>query len=140
MAHFAEISESNRVLRVLAIERSELDTGNWGSPANWIQTSYNTQGGVHYTNGKPSDDQTKALRKNYAGQGFTYDPELDAFYADSPFPSWVLNKETCLWEAPTPMPTPVENEFFTWDEESLSWKASAPTTILSPQTMGVTTL
>jgi hypothetical protein len=140
MAHFAEISENNRVLRVLVIEQSELDTGNWGDPKRWIQTSYNTQGGVHYTNGKPSDDQTKALRKNYAGQGFTYDPELDAFYADSPFPSWVLNKETCLWEAPTPMPTPVENEFFTWDEESLSWKASAPTTILSPQTMDVTTL
>lgn len=140
MAHFAEISESNRVLRVLVIERSELDTGNWGSPANWIQTSYNTRGGVHYTNGKPSDDQTKALRKNYACVGGVYDPELDAFYTDSPFPSWILNKETCLWEAPTPMPTPVGNEFFTWDEASLSWLASETNTTMTPQAMDVTTL
>jgi hypothetical protein len=140
MAHFAEIDENNIVLRVLVIEQAEVDTGNWGDPKRWIQTSYNTKGGVHYTNGQVSSDQTKALRKNYAAEGHTYDPELDAFYGPKPFPSWVLNRSTCLWEAPTPMPQPTINEVFFWDEETLNWKASEVMTNKSPQTMGVTTL
>ena len=85
----------------------------------WKQTSYNTRGGVHYTDGVPSEDQRKALRKNYAGIGFSYDPERDAFIPPKPFESWVLNEDTCLWEAPVAYPE--DGETYTWDEESTSW-------------------
>jgi hypothetical protein len=72
----------------------------------WIykRTSYNTRGGVHYTDGQASADQTKAFRKNYAGLGYTYDSERDAFIPPKPFASWILNEESCLWEAPVAMP------------------------------------
>jgi len=69
MSHFAQIDENNVVQRVLVIEQAEIDTGNWGDPATWIQTSYNTRGGVYYTpnTSEPDPDQSKAFRKNYAG-------------------------------------------------------------------------
>ena len=84
-----------------------------------VRTSYNTRGGVHYTDGVPSEDQSKALRFNYAGIGFTYDEERDAFIPPKPFESWLLNEDTCLWEAPVAYPE--DGEAYTWDEESGNW-------------------
>ena len=88
-----------------------------------LQTSYNTYGGVHYDpeTREPSEDQSKALRFNYAGIGFTYDEGRDAFVPPKPFESWVLNEDTCLWEAPVAYPE--DGEDYTWDEELQEWTA-----------------
>ena len=94
----------------------------------WIyrRTSYNTRGGVHYTDGQPSADQSKAFRKNYAGIGYTYDSERNAFVPPKPFNSWVLDETTCLWDAPVPMPedagTGEPPKRYQWDEDTVSWK------------------
>ena len=122
MAHFAKLDENNVVVFV-TVGRQEDDgleaelTARTGDV--YKQTSYNTRGGVHYTDGVPSEDQTKALRKNYAGIGFTYDEERDAFIPPKPFESWLLNEDTCLWEAPVAYPE--DGEAYTWDEESGNW-------------------
>jgi len=112
MSHFAQIDENNIVTRVLVIEQDVVDTGLFGEPSSFVQTSYNTQGGVHKLGGTP-------LRKNYAGIGYTYDVNRDAFIPPKPFNSWVLNESTCLYEAPTPMPT--DDKMYTWNEETTSW-------------------
>ena len=120
MAHFAQVDSNNIVTQVIVIDQETLNTGHWGDPAAWIQTSYNTHGGVHYgPDGNP--DGGIALRKNYAGIGYTYDPARDAFYAPQPYPSWVLNEDTCLWDAPVPMPT--DGKVYTWDETAGTWIA-----------------
>jgi hypothetical protein len=111
MAHFAKV-ENGIVTSVIVIEKEVLDLGHWGDPASWIQTSYNTQGGVHTLGGTP-------LRKNYAGIGFTYDSVRDAFIPPKPFASWLLDETTCLWNAPTPMPT--DGKMYVWDEATTSW-------------------
>jgi hypothetical protein len=89
------------------------------------RTSYNTRGGVHYTDGQPSADQSKAFRKNYAGLGYTFDSERDAFIPPKPFNSWVLNETTCLWDAPIEMPadagTGEPPKRYTWDEDTVNW-------------------
>lgn len=110
MSHFAKVIDGI-VTEVLVIEQDVIDTGLFGDPALFVQTSYNTFGGQH-PEGRP-------LRKNYAGIGYTYDLELDAFIPPQPFPSWVLNNETCLWEAPTLYPQ--DGIDYYWDEETLSW-------------------
>ena len=110
MAHFAKI-ENGLVMQVIVAEQDFIDTGVLGS--GWIQTSYNTHGGVHANGGTP-------LRKNYAGIGFTYDRTRDAFIPPKPYASWTLNESTCLWDAPTPMPT---DGVYTWDESTTSWVA-----------------
>ena len=112
MSHFAKI-ENGVVTQVIVIEQDVLATGNWGDPASWVQTSYNTQGGVHLLGGTP-------LRKNFAGVGYTYDAGRDAFIPPKPFASWVLDESTCNWNAPTPMPVE-EGKRFTWDEPTTSW-------------------
>jgi len=112
MSHFAKV-ENGVVTQVIVIEQDVLSTGNWGDPASWVQTSYNTSGGVHTQGGTP-------LRKNFAGIGSIYDSGRDAFYAPQPYPSWVLNEDTCLWGAPTAMPV-VEGKRFAWDEPTTSW-------------------
>ena len=118
MAHFAQIDENNIVTQVIVIDQETLNLGHWGDPNSFIQTSYNTRGGVHYgPDGQP--DGGVALRKNYAGIGYIYDHERDAFYAPQPFPSWTLNEETCLWEPPVPMPT--DKQIYEWNESTLSW-------------------
>jgi hypothetical protein len=118
MAHFAQIDENNIVTQVLVIDQETINTGHFGDPSTFVQTSYNTRGGVHYgQDGQP--DNGVALRKNYAGIGYIYDSQLDAFYAPQPYASWTLNEETCYWEAPTPMPT--DGKLYTWDEDTLSW-------------------
>ena len=112
MSHFAQIDGNNIVTQVIVIEQDVVDTGLFGDPASWIQTSYNTSGGVHTQGGTP-------LRKNYAGIGYTYDSGRDAFIPPKPFNSWVLNETSCLYEAPTPMPT--DDKMYSWDEDTTSW-------------------
>lgn len=122
MPHFAKLDENNIVVFV-TVGREE-DDGKESELSErtgdtYKQTSYNTYGGVHYTNGAPSEDQSKAFRKNYAGLGYFYDVERDAFIAPKPFPSWSLNNVSCVWEAPTNYPNSTEPHY--WDEQSLSW-------------------
>ena len=95
MAHYAEINESGTVLRVIVAEADFIAT----MPGTWVQTSYNTRGGVHRDphTGEPSADQSKALRKNYAGIGFTYDAVRDAFIPPKPSADAVLDEATCMW-------------------------------------------
>ena len=91
------------------------------------RTSYNTYGGVHYdldTN-QPSADQSKALRKNFAGIGYTYDAQRDAFIPPQPFQSWTLNEQTCLWDAPVPYPDD-DTKPYLWDEATVSWIEVTP--------------
>ena len=120
MAHFAKVVDGI-VSQVIVAEPEFFDTFVDSSPGEWVQTSYNTRGGVHYNpeTGEPSADQSKSLRKNYAGIGYTYDREKDAFTPPKPFASWVLNVDTCLWEAPVPMPT--EGGPYRWDEATQNW-------------------
>lgn len=120
MAHYARV-QNNLVIQVIVAEQDYIDSYNGDLCGEWIQTSYNTRGGVHYDpqTGKPSVDQTKALRKNFAGLGYTYNRELDAFIPPSPYNSWVLNEDTGLWEPPTPIPDMTKH--YTWDELSTSW-------------------
>ena len=122
MSHFAKLDANNVVTYVIKARQESdgmEDEFTQSTGEVWKQTSYNTRGGVHYTDGVPSEDQRKALRKNYAGIGFSYDPERDAFIPPKPFESWVLNEDTCLWEAPVAYPE--DGETYTWDEESTSW-------------------
>ena len=88
------------------------------------RTSYNTKGGIYYNpiTNLPDDDQSKAFRKNYAGLGFTYDPIRDAFIAPKPYPSWILNEGSCIWEAPVSYPN--DGQLYSWDETTLSWVLS----------------
>jgi hypothetical protein len=109
MSHFAKV-ENGIVTQVIVAEQDVIDSGLFGT--GWVQTSYNTQGGVHLNGGTP-------LRKNYAGIGFIYDSGRDAFYLPQPFPSWILDEQTCFWNAPTPKPT--DGKQYDWNENSLSW-------------------
>lgn len=104
MAHFAKVVDGI-VEAVIVSEQDFIDSGIMGDPQLWVQTSYNTRGGVHYDqiSKEPSEDQTLALRKNYAGVGYTYDLERDAFIPPKPSASWIFNEATCLWE-----PNPAE--------------------------------
>ena len=122
MSHFAKIE--NGVVTFVTVGRQEDDgrelelcerTGDV-----YRQTSYNTRGGVHYDqNGEPSADQSKALRKNYAGIGYAFDEVRDALIPPKPYESWILNEDTCLWEPPTPYPT--DGDMYQWDETAGEW-------------------
>jgi len=111
MAHYAKI-ENSIVTQVIVAEAEFFDTFVDTSAGEWLQTSYNTQGGEHSNGDTP-------LRKNYAGIGMTYDSVRDAFYAPQPYNSWTLNEDTCLWEAPVAMPT--DDKMYEWDEDTTSW-------------------
>ena len=119
MSHFAEVDENNIVVRVLVIEQDVIDSGLFGSSDKWIQTSYNTHGGIHYAPDSNDPDGGVALRKNYAGVGHTYDQTRDAFIAPKPYPSWVLIEETCRWDSPIPYPD--DGKEYRWDEENQVW-------------------
>jgi len=124
MAHFAKLDENNFVVFVTAGRDEDEDRENelfLRTGDVYKRTSYNTHGGVHYNpeTGLPSEDQSKAFRKNYAGIGFVYDEFRDAFIPPKPFPSWVLNEQSCLWESPTPMPN--DGKMYAWDENTVSW-------------------
>ena len=115
MAHFAEIDSNNTVLRVIVVHDNEclldgVETESVGAEfcrnllgGTWVQTSYNSN-----------------IRKNYAGVGYTYDAQRDAFIPPQPYTSWILNEQTCLWDAPTPMPT--DDKKYQWDEATTTWK------------------
>ena len=115
MSHWAEINENKIVLRVTVGNNNEPDEGyQWlinNLGGTWVQTSYNTFGGVHANGGTP-------LHMNYAGTGYTWDGT--GFAAPQPYPSWTLDKETYLWNAPVAMPT--DDKHYVWDEPTLSWK------------------
>jgi hypothetical protein len=117
MAHFCELDSNNKVLRVIVVDNRDTSDANGIEKEHigaafcerllggrWVQTSYNGN-----------------KRKNYAGQGYTYDEQRDAFIPPKPFTSWVLNETTCQWQAPTPMPT--DGGMYSWDEATTSWKA-----------------
>ena len=124
IAHFAKLDNLGVVVFV-TVGRDEDDGKELELCARtgdtYRQTSYNTRGGFHYdpTTGKPSADQTKAFRKNYAGIGYRYDPQRDAFIPPKPYPSWLLNEQTCLWEPPVAMPD--DGKLYQWDEATTSW-------------------
>jgi hypothetical protein len=111
MAHYAKV-ENGIVTKVIVAEADYFDTFVDDSPGQWVQTSYNTYGGVHSNGGTP-------LRKNFAGIGFTYDADKDAFIEPRPYASWILNETTCLWECPVAYPTDGKN--YEWDEDAQSW-------------------
>lgn len=119
MTHFAKVQDGT-VTQVIVAEPEFFNTFVDSSPGEWIQTSYNTRGGVHYDPNSNEPDGGVALRKNYAGIGFIYDKDLDAFIQPKPFASWVLNEETCNWESPVPYPAD-SNEYI-WNEETQSWE------------------
>lgn len=112
MSHFAKV-ENGIVTQVIVADQQFIDSGVLGDPTQWIQTSYNTFGGAHRSGGTP-------LRKNYAGIGYLYFADIDAFVPPKTFESWVLNTETGLWEAPTPRPDDGKN--YLWNEEEKNWK------------------
>jgi len=117
MSHYAKV-ENGIVTQVIVAEADFISTGALGDPASWIQTSYNTRGGVHYgADGQP--DSGEALRANYAGVGYTYDPTNDVFHAPQPYPSWTISAPTWLWEPPVAYPT--DGQQYTWDENSKTW-------------------
>jgi hypothetical protein len=120
MGHFAKVLNGT-VQQVIVAEPEFFNTFVDTSPGEWIQTSYNTRGGIHYNpeTNEPSADQSKALRKNYAGVGYTYDAQRDAFISPKPFNSWILNEQTCSWESPIPYPT--DGEQYIWNDATTSW-------------------
>jgi hypothetical protein len=115
MAHYAKVRDGI-VLQVIVAEADFFKTFVDTEPGRWIQTSYNTRGGVHYEPNSitPSSDQSKALRKNYAGIGFVYDSDKDAFYEPQPYASWKLNDTSCIWEPPIAKPD--DGKGYYWDE------------------------
>jgi hypothetical protein len=117
MAHFAQLDENNIVTQVIVVSNQDTSTEDgvenenigiqfcrslFGENTNWKQTSYNAK-----------------FRYNYAGIGYTYDLQRDAFIPPKPYPSWILDEASCLWTAPTPMPT--DGKLYTWDENTLAW-------------------
>lgn len=117
MSHFAKVVDG-KVVQVIVAEREFFDTFVDSSPGEWIQTSYNTRGGVHYgQDGNP--DGGVALRGNFGDVGYFYDAQHDVFHSPALYPSWVLNQTTWLWEPPTPYPT--DGKDYVWDEASISW-------------------
>lgn len=128
MPHFAKIDNLQTVVFV-TVGRPEDDGKELELCARtgdtYRQTSFNTRGGVHYDpdTGLPSADQSKAFRKNYAGIGYTYDPQRDAFTPPKPYPSWILNEQTCLWDPPVAMPQ--DGNRYQWDEATTSWVLSS---------------
>ena len=129
MSYFAKIQPTGLankylVTEVISADQEFISSGVVGSPADWVQTSYNTHGNVHYAPSPPAEPGTPdggiALRGNYAGIGYTYDVPNDVFYAPQPYPSWTLD-ENAQWQPPVPYPT--DGVMYAWDEETTDWKA-----------------
>jgi hypothetical protein len=125
MSHFAKV-EDGVVTQVLVAEQDFINSGAVGDPAQWIQTSYNTRAGVHYepNSTTPSADQSKALRKNYAGIGYSYDAGRDAFIPPKPYASWVIDEATAQYVSPIAYPT--DGQEYDWDEATVSWVVVTP--------------
>ena len=118
MAHYAKVKDGV-VTQVIVAEPEFFDTFVDNEPGEWIQTSYNTRGGVHYDPETGEPDDGTPLRKNYAGIGFTYDVSKDAFIPPQPYDSWTLDDDTCLWEAPVAYPD--DGLSYRWDEDTTNW-------------------
>ena len=130
MASFAKLNLENIVTTVVSVVNEVITNSNgieqeqlginflnqlYNTNDNWKQTSYNTNAGIHKLGGTP-------FRKNFAGIGYTYDEQRDAFIPPKPFNSWILNETTCLWDAPIPMPNDASiDRRYTWNEETLNW-------------------
>ncbi len=125
MAHHAKVLDGN-VVKVIVAEASFFDNFIDNSPGTWIQTSYNTRGGIHYqpNTNITSSDQSLALRGNYATIGDIYDSTLDVFLKPKPYPSWILDETTYTWNAPISKPTASlsMNQYYEWNESSNSWE------------------
>jgi hypothetical protein len=134
MAHYAKLDENNIVIEINVVDNDqEEEAGEAGiiewllagwDGADWKKTSYNTMANIHSGGGTP-------FRKNYAGSGYTFDVDRDAFIPPTPFPSWVLDEDTCQWEAPTPRPELSAEEEergarYLWDEDTESWVLTEP--------------
>jgi hypothetical protein len=117
MAHYAKVVDGI-VTKVIVAEADFFDTFVDDSAGKWIQTSYNTHGGKHYDENGNEDNGTP-LRKNFAGIGFTYDEQKDAFIPPTPFSSWVLNEESCEWKAPVEYPN--DGKYYIWNENITNW-------------------
>ena len=138
MGHFALLNSEN-IVTFVTVSRDEDDNReleiSQQTGDKYRRTSYNTRGGVHYRsdNNTPSEDQTKAFRKNYAGLGYSYDEQRDAFIPPKPYPSWVLDEFSCLWDSPIPypditnipLPYQIYNRYF-WSEEIANWELQKP--------------
>ena len=111
MAHFAKVVDGI-VTNIIVADTEFFDTFIDLEPGEWIETSYNTFGGIHNLGGTP-------LRKNFAGFNYIYNKTLDAFYEPQPHPSWTLNETTCIWEAPTAYPN--DDKDYTWNEDTTAW-------------------
>jgi hypothetical protein len=111
MSHFAKVVDG-KVTQVIVAEQDVIDSGLFGSPSEWIQTSYNTHANQH-PNGTP-------LRGNFAGIGYTYDKVNDVFYSAQPYPSWILNNAIWTWEPP--VARPADENHYIWDETIVNWK------------------
>ena len=120
MGHYAKIK--NGLVTQVIVANEKFINSVLFQKNEWIKTSYNTKGGVHYdlNTNEPSEDQSKALRKNYAGIGYTYDSTRDAFIPPKPFNSWTLNEDTCLWDSPIAYPE--DGKLYNWNEDLLNWQ------------------
>jgi len=118
MSHYAKVVDG-KVTQVIVAEADFFRTFVDSSPGTWLQTSYNTRGGVHYLPNSNTPSGQAAMRGNYAGIGYTYDSTHDVFYAPQPYPSWTLNTTTWTWVAPTPYPT--DGKVYNWNESTKSW-------------------
>ena len=127
MAHFAKIVSVNEfifvVTDVIVAEQDFIDS--LADASNWIQTSYNTRGGIHYAPNSNTPDDGIALRKNFASNGYTYDLNRDAFIPPKFYDSWIFNESTCLWDPPIPYPD--DDNMYEWDEDNIEWKFVPPT-------------
>ena len=129
MAHFARVNAQGIVTQVIVAEQDFID--GLADADSWVQTSYNTRGGNHYDPETGEEDGGTALRKNYAGIGFKYDGDRDAFIPPRPYASWNLVEDTCWWEAPIARPELTQEQidagsYYTWNEDTTSWDLVTP--------------
>jgi len=116
MSHFAKV-EDGIVTAVYVADQDWVDAQS--DSDKYIQTSYNTKRGKHYDPNTGEEDSGTPLRKNYAGSGYVYDSVKDAFYTPQPFPSWILDEDTCIWQAPVAHPD--DDKLYKWDEDTTAW-------------------
>lgn len=125
MSHYAKVV-NGVVTSVIVADEDFFKTFVDTSPGTWVQTSYNTRGGVHYAPNSNTPDGGVTLRGNYAGIGYVYDSTNDVFYPPQPYPSWTISAPNWTWTSPTPYPT--DGNLYTWDETTKSWVAIPTTT------------